>query len=53
MTILNVHIISQKKLFFFPPDIAEAEDILRLILSGTLVPIAYSDIPLDRLRDIV
>jgi hypothetical protein len=33
--------------------LAEAEEILGLILSGTLVPIAYSDIPLDRLRDIV
>jgi hypothetical protein len=33
--------------------LAEAEEILRLILSGTLLPIHYRDIPLDRLRDIV
>jgi hypothetical protein len=33
--------------------IAEAEEILCLILSGTILPIAYHDIPVDRLRDIV
>jgi hypothetical protein len=33
--------------------VAEAEEILRLILSSTLLPIAYNDISLDRLRDIV
>jgi hypothetical protein len=33
--------------------VAEAEEILRLILSGTLLPITYYDIPVDRLRDIV
>jgi hypothetical protein len=33
--------------------VAEAEEIVRLILSGTLLHIAYHDIPVDRLRDIV
>jgi hypothetical protein len=33
--------------------LAEAEEIVRLILSGTLLPIAYHDIPVDRLRDII
>jgi hypothetical protein len=33
--------------------VAEAEEILRFILSGTLLPIAYYDIPVDGLRDIV
>ena len=33
--------------------IAEAEEILRLIFTGTLFPIAYSDVPFDRRGDIV
>ncbi len=33
--------------------VAEAEEILRLILSGTLLPIACYDIPVDLLRDIM
>jgi hypothetical protein len=33
--------------------IAKAEEITRLILSGTIIPIAYSAIPGDRLGDIV
>ncbi len=33
--------------------IAEAEEITRLIISGTIVPVLFSNIPRDRLRDVV
>jgi hypothetical protein len=33
--------------------IAEAEEITRLITSGTIVPVLFSNIPRDRLRDVV
>ncbi len=33
--------------------IAEAEEIFRLISTGTLFPIAYSGVPFDRRGDIV
>ena len=33
--------------------VAEAEEIYRLISTGTLFPIAYSDVPFDRRGDIV
>ncbi len=33
--------------------LAEAEEIFRLITTGTLLPIFHHDIPGDRLRDVV